>query len=304
MPSEEKERKKKRSKSKKAKKAKKNENLHSYFSVDGDESDEEKALGENYDSKTADNDVPYPDLDDAPRLTINGNSLPNVPRVHPKPKRVIPATTKVLNTCWDRSQCGSVDRRCIGVLMMVVIMFIVFLAGVTYEEHVVKTDPPMVHDGNSDQTTSYGPGDGPDYGDHGPGSNGSSVEYSQRQKDIILKLRQLSGDVISTPNTPYHEAAHWMLWLDKSEMKADSPFLWQRYTLALLYYKMGDGNKRFALKEEKNECDWELVGCTSGGYVEHLSLENCEMSGPIPALEMQSLKGTARLLNVASLFDK
>jgi hypothetical protein len=268
MPSEEKERKKKRSKSKKAKKAKKNENLHSYFSIDGDEGDEEIAFEEAYYSKTAAGaDVPYPDLDDAPRLTINGNSLPNVPRVHPKPKRVIPATTKVLNTCWDRSQCGSVDRRCIGVLMMVVIMFIVFLAGVTYEEHVVKIDP----DWNS-----------PD--------GGSSVEYSQRQKDVILKLRQLSGDVISTPNTPYHEAAHWMLWLDKSEMKADSPFLWQRYTLALLYYKMGDGNKRFTLKEEKNECDWELVGCTSGGYVEHLSLENCDMSGPIPALEMQSLK--------------
>jgi len=176
--------------------------------------------------------------------------------------------------------------------MMVVIMTIVFLAGISYEEHVVKTDP------------GYGPGDGPDYGDHGPGSNGSNVEYSHRQKDIILKLRQLSGDVISTPNTPYHEAAHWMLWLDKSEMKADSPFLWQRYTLALLYYKMGDGNNRFTLKEDKNECEWEKVGCTTGGYVNHLSLENCDMSGPIPALEIQSLKGTSYfLLNAASSFD-
>ena len=182
--------------------------------------------------------------------------------------------------------------------MMVVIMSIVFLAGISYEEHVVKTDPPMVHDGNSDQTAGYGPGDG------GPGGNGSSIEYSQRQKDIILRLRQLSGDVISTPNTPYHEAAHWMLWIDKSEMKADSPFLWQRYTLALLYYKMGDGNNRFTLKEDKNECEWEKVGCTTGGYVNHLSLENCDMSGPIPALEIQSLKGTSYfLLNAASSFD-
>jgi len=290
MPSEEKERKKKRSKAKKVKKPKKNEHLNSYSRVDFDESDEEKGFGEIHDSKTAAVDVPYPEVDDAPRLTINGNSLPNVPRVHPKPKGVIPATSRVLNTCWDRSQCGSVDRRCLGVLMMVVIMFIVFLAGISYEEHVVKTDPPMVHDGNSDQT-GYGPGDGPDYGDHGPGSNGSNtIEYSQRQKDIIMKLKQLSGDVISYPNTPYHQAAHWMLWIDKSEIEADSPFLWQRYTLALLYYKTGDGNNRFKLKEEKNECDWEKVGCTAAGYVEHLSLENCDMSGPIPALEIQSLR--------------
>ena len=293
MSSEEREHKKKSKKAKKLKKPKKNQNLNSYLPVEEIESDEEQALGQPEPNPNA--NVPYPEVHDAPELTINGNSLSNVPRVHSKPNGAAHTTSRVLNTFVARTRRnGCTYQRCVFLLFFVVFMMIIFVAGVTYEDHnVQQKDPPILHDGDSDQTAGYGPNDGPNYGD--TDENGHLV-YTQNQKDIIMKLRQLSGVIISTPNTEHHKAAHWMLWEDKIGLTADSPFLYQRYSLALLYYKMGENNMSFKLKGDENECKWEKVGCDGSGFVDHLSFANCDIHGVIPSIEIQSMQGTSCLI--------
>jgi len=68
-------------------------------------------------------------------------------------------------------------------------------------------------------------------------------------------------------------------------------YVWQRYILALFYYKMGDGNKSFELDKTTNECSWERVGCDSFGRIRHISLDSCDLGGPIPEKEIQALHG-------------
>jgi|AntRauTorckE5430_2_1112549.scaffolds.fasta_scaffold02840_5 hypothetical protein len=283
MQSEERDRKKKSKKAKKLKRPKKNQNINSYLPAEQLDSDEEQAL----DKYEPNPDVPYPELLDAPELKINGNSLSNVPRVHAKPKGFGNATGRVFNTFVARSREGCVYKRCIGLLALIIFIMIVFVAGVTYEDHALQQkDPPIVHDGNSEQTNGNG---GPNYADFINGADGHV--YNQNQKNIIVKLKQLSGAIISTPNTAHHKAAHWMLWVDQSGLTAGSPSLLQRYTLALLYFKMGENNISFQLNEDEGECDWEKVGCDGMEYVDHLSLANCDMHGVIPYIEIQSMQG-------------
>jgi hypothetical protein len=213
---EERVRKKKR---KKLERPKKNQNLNSYVSVDVDE---EEALRVPEPPKPV---VPYPEVEEINDLTSNGNSLPNVPMVHPRPKGIRASTSIVANTCRARTQnCCSYSR--VGcVVFTLVFAFVIFLAGITYEDHHIRMEPPVVHDADAEQDTSKGNYD--EHSTNGDGSNNNPITYSQRQMDLITEMRRLSGSVISEPRTPHHKAAHWMLWIDKSGIKADSPYLWQ-----------------------------------------------------------------------------
>lgn len=202
---EEKVHKKKRSK-KKLKKPKKRQKENSYVRV---EIDEEEAL-RNPDAPRP--ELPYPEVD---CLTSNGNSLPNTPMVHPKPRGFRAPTSVLANTCRARTRACCTYNKFACVIFTWIFALAIFLAGVSYEDHHLQTGPPVVHNPDSDHHTNGG------------GSNQNWNDYSIRQQDIIVELRRLSGSLISEPDTPYHKAAHWMLWIDESGIRADSPFLWQ-----------------------------------------------------------------------------
>ena len=221
MPSDQTERKKKR---KKAKKPKKNQNLNSYVRISGDEEEAFVPSAEDGIESKPKPVVPYPEAEDAPQLTANGNSLPNTPRHHKRPTGVGANGARLCNTCAART-CGWCNyNRLVWILVSSVFCIFLFIAGVSYEDHHLRnTDPPVVHDGNAEQDTSKGTND--DVPSGGFGSDPST--YSQRQRHLMTKMRQLSGSVVLTPNTPQNKAANWILWEDASGISADSAFLWQ-----------------------------------------------------------------------------
>jgi len=246
--------------------------------------DEEDAFDSSNNHCAVDNDdvLPYPEaqLPESPQrivenqeLTTNGNSLPDIShRRKMSIKEKLTAQASV-HCSYDRFLCF---------LLSFIFLFAVFIAGIQYEEKVEK------------QTIIT---DSVDHGQHnGPLApiNPKPEDYSQRQIDLVIKLRMLSGNVISVPNTPHHKAAHWMLWIDRSGISADSPFVWQRYILALFYYHMGDGNNIFELNENTDECNWERIGCDVEGHVQHIRFVNCDLFGSIP-MEIQALSELAYL---------
>jgi hypothetical protein len=117
---------------------------------------------------------------------------------------------------------------------------------------------------------------------------------SQRDKDVTHRLSLVSGPSVSTAGTPQHKATHWILKEDALALRADNPYILQRYLLALLYYKMEGAesinsgmNKNMAHLEFwmdglMNECEWERIGCDGNGYIVSLTLDNCELTGPLP----------------------
>lgn len=234
--------------------------------------DEEVALRHRYQAED-ETMLPYPEaqLPESPRLiqenealTTNGNSLPDISH-RPKTK----LKQKAARSCsYPRFLCF---------FWCFIFVVIVFIAGIKYEERVEESPinrTSVDHDEYMGPIIPFNP---------------KPEDYSQRQIDLIIKLRALSGNVISVPNTLHHKAVHWMLWNDKSGITADSPFVWQRYILALFYYHMGDKNDIFELNENTGECTWDRIGCDAKGYVQHIRFVNCDLFGSIP-MEIQALK--------------
>jgi hypothetical protein len=197
---------KKRSKKKSKRSKKKQSRSHggSYAPVEVNDEEAPSVPHETPPSKPV---VPYPEIEQQEygELTSNGNSLPNPPVVH---KRAF------LNTCRERSRynCCTLNRFLFFVFVSIVVI-IIFSAGVEYEEY---HNHPIIQDAGAEQ----------DGGSHKP-ENPTGVHYDERQLGLIKEMKRLSGSVISTPRTPHHKAAHWMLWIDKSRIMPDSPFLWQ-----------------------------------------------------------------------------
>jgi len=217
--------------------------------------------------------LPYPEaqLYESPRrleeneaLTTNGNSLPDISH-RPKTKM----KEKVAKCCSY--------PRCLYFLWTFICVLVVFIAGIKYEERVEKSLINRRHDTHDEYKGPIVP------------FSPKPEEYSQRQIDLVIKLKAISGDIISVPNTLHHKAAHWMLWIDKSGITADSPFVRQRYILALFYYHMGDKNGTFELNENTGECSWGRIGCDDKGHVQHIRFVNCDLSGSIP-MEILALK--------------
>ena len=117
---------------------------------------------------------------------------------------------------------------------------------------------------------------------------------SKRERDVIHRLSLVSGMSVSTAGTPQHKATHWILKEDSLSLRANNPYLLQRYFLALLYYKMEGADKinkglnkkmehlEFWMDGLIHECQWERVGCNGDGFIESLKLDNCGLTGPLP----------------------
>ncbi len=94
-------------------------------------------------------------------------------------------------------------------------------------------------------------------------------EMNLNQKETYDRLKLLSGEKISDPDTPQYKAAYWMLWENKLQYPAKSRFLYQRYVLVLMYFMMGD-ETWFEPLVDIDECHWEKVGCNSDYFVENI----------------------------------
>jgi Leucine-rich repeat (LRR) protein len=115
-----------------------------------------------------------------------------------------------------------------------------------------------------------------------------------RQTLLLDKLMQLSGEsAVTTEGTVQHKAARWLMKVDEMDLDANSPNLFQRYTLAVLYYMMPDDNKCFLMKKDENECDWkgnyvegiawDRISCDANDHLNYLKLEKCNLGGLIPS---------------------
>lgn len=125
----------------------------------------------------------------------------------------------------------------------------------------------------------------------------TGITLNSRQLAIMQKLRQLSGDSVSAPDTPQHKATHWIMFEDTTMLTATSPNLYQRYILAVMYYTMS-GDKCFELEPGIDECKWvaqavggktwDRIACDLNKKVTYLKLDSCSMSGELPP-ELQAL---------------
>lgn len=122
-----------------------------------------------------------------------------------------------------------------------------------------------------------------------PGVLPEDIESNQ---GILNKLRQLSGhDPIEDENTPHYKASRWIITYDQIITSANSPNLYQRYVLALLYFMMGD-KKCFDLQTNQHECKWEgnpengvtweRITCSNDQDLVYLKLSNCGLTGRLP----------------------
>lgn len=116
---------------------------------------------------------------------------------------------------------------------------------------------------------------------------------------VLNKLKQLSGEsAVTTEGTPQYQAAQWIMKVDEMDLDANSPNLYQRYTLAMLHFMMPETHKCYDMQKDEDECDWESksfagvtwqrISCDSADHVKYLKLDGCELNGPIPP-EIQAL---------------
>ena len=130
------------------------------------------------------------------------------------------------------------------------------------------------------------------------GDKSDDEPQKSRQFKVIEKLTNLSGaDLVGDESMPQYKATEWIAKEDDMELSADSPHLYQRYVLALLYFMM-DGEKCFDIISGEDECVWvskavngvvwDRIACDSSGHLKYLKLDGCNLKGPIP-LEIQAL---------------
>ena len=149
--------------------------------------------------------------------------------------------------------------------------------------------------------SGLGPADNPST--HSDGETSSSnnhldIALSSRQKGLMQKLRNISGDVaIDDSKSPQHKAHHWMIKVDSMELAANAANLYQRYVLVILWNMMEtvDKKKCFSINPGLHECDWypqargvekgsrrPRLSCDSEMRIQTLHLNGCKLKGKIP----------------------
>jgi len=201
-------------------------------------------------------------------LTNDGNSLPNLAPARQKEKWFV--KIKRIRCCKVKEE--EADGECcarICCYSLIALFLALIIAGLSSSAPAkVKLVPPsrppsIIHDGDFD-----------------PSGHGN---YTIHQWNILKQIDNfVSAEDLSTPNTPHHKAMHWLLWIDEMGYQPESPYLAQRFVLALFHYKMSSGNGCFQLEESLDECEWERIDCDGNGYVQKIWFENCNLSGPIP----------------------
>ena len=128
--------------------------------------------------------------------------------------------------------------------------------------------------------TSSKAGDGDDAN---IGSSGSAVFSSiddQRRNNIYNLLGSISGETLRESSSDQFWAAHWITDRDEMQLKADDPYLAQRYALAVVYYALnldqhfadggGGGEERWL--DFSSECNWAGIRCNEDDFVTEIHL--------------------------------
>ena len=108
-------------------------------------------------------------------------------------------------------------------------------------------------------------------------------DFTIHQWKVHERLSIISSVDIDIPNSPQFKAAQWILNQDEMGYAEDSKYLPQRFVAAILYYKIEAGSdKCFELNESIDECEWNNIKCDTNGFVTELTMENCNIRGPVP----------------------
>ncbi len=116
--------------------------------------------------------------------------------------------------------------------------------------------------------------------DHGnlPTGDGDKSDgvLNELQKDVLDRLKTLSGNQITVSGTPQNKAAFWLVQTDKAQVPAGSSFLFQRYVIAMLHFMITDGVPNM-LEQDSNldECNWDGIGCNGEGHVISIRFGTC-----------------------------
>mmetsp|Transcript_35168 Transcript_35168/g.53193 ORF Transcript_35168/g.53193 Transcript_35168/m.53193 type:complete len:878 (-) Transcript_35168:788-3421(-) len=119
----------------------------------------------------------------------------------------------------------------------------------------------------------------------------TSLPSDERVAEIQTKLQAVSGPSIKKSGTTQNKAANWILHQDAFHLSPRSPYLVQRYVLALFYFAM-DGSSWIPnnngeeggnwLDGESGECTWFGVDCDDEANVIILDLASHGLSGQLP----------------------
>ena len=185
-----------------------------------------------------------------------------------------------------------------GPLLLLVVVVIGVAVG--YTVHVTRNDQPDYHGGVVN--------DG--HGQHGGvahphAADMTSEEATARAGAISDVLGEVSDPkLLSNPAKHQFWASQWLIHDDAMVLPADSPYLVQRYVMALLYFELemdneiilgdnGQSSDGRAWLSEAWECSWEGVDCGLDSYVTGISgLKG--LSGRLPE-EISSLESLEML---------
>ena len=129
-----------------------------------------------------------------------------------------------------------------------------------------------------------------------------------RYHDFVSVASQVSSERdIGNPASPQYHAIKWIA-INNNGIELESPYVVQRYILALLYFSTnGDAwskcgivsptcsDKRALFLSESSECLWHGVRCNDKGFIVSLELDRVGMDGVLPR-ELGSLSYLERLV--------
>jgi hypothetical protein len=153
--------------------------------------------------------------------------------------------------------------------------------------------------------------------------SGKESVKPQRVQEIhakVLELGVTSQQDLETPGTPQYHAVQWLANVDKQKLRANDPFLIQRYILAVVFYStagteehiepIGNWKNQSLWMTSAGFCSWYGVECAldpngpvfdGNGVVTTLDLNHNSLSGNLPS-EIAGLDDLLKLdLSVNSL---
>jgi len=115
----------------------------------------------------------------------------------------------------------------------------------------------------------------------------SSIEFEweeKRKKDIFGVLGGVSGPLVNKSFTAQSTAASWIIADDPFMLAPESPYLVQRYIMALLYFSMGGSQWTIDgwLDGNEGECNWKKVTCDNNAKITALDFDNLNVRGRLP----------------------
>mmetsp|Transcript_16891 Transcript_16891/g.23900 ORF Transcript_16891/g.23900 Transcript_16891/m.23900 type:complete len:767 (+) Transcript_16891:34-2334(+) len=187
---------------------------------------------------------------------------------------------KILNTLCSRC-CPA--NRLLYVIVFVFFLFIV-IASISLKKDIPKKS-------KSTTLLTESPTSSPFF---------SPRPQSKRDHDIREILQSISGRKILTKGTPQSKAFFWIVEDDRLRLQSKSPYLIQRYVLAVFYFEMNEMGKEHWLDEVLGECSWSGISCNEDARVSKIELEGSGLRGEIPS-EIWALSSLS-ILDLSSNF--